>query len=245
MYSGGYADRPQAVTESLIRHQYSTEPLILEAADWSSCPPPKSEVRHRKLIAMHPLPPPHGADDPTTGALRIVTVPTPPGGLLGLCHCPGRCGPDRLGREWRRDLAEDLGAIEAWGAKIVVTLIESQEFVTLGVPSFAQSVRGYAFDWHHVPVPDMRPPQAQALQAWQKSGPEVLAALRRSEHVLVHCAAGLGRTGTMAAKLLVAFGVPPVEAISQVRAARPGALETAEQEAFVLDADAWSAPLRR
>ncbi len=193
----------------------------------------------------HPLHDPHGTDDPTTGALHIDMVQLPSGGTLGLCHCPGRSGTDGRGRRWRRDLADDLAAIEAWGARIVVTLIESQEFVSLGVPSFAQAVCGYAFAWRHVTIPDMRPPQAQALQAWQKSGPAVLAALRRGERVLVHCAAGLGRTGTMAAKLLVEFGVPPAEAISRVRAARPGTLETAEQEAFVLDTGAWGAPLRR
>jgi ADP-ribosyl-[dinitrogen reductase] hydrolase len=178
------------------------------------------------------------------GPLHIDMVPVPSGGILGLCHCPGRSGVDGQGRSWRRNLAEDLAAIEAWGATTVLTLIESREFASLGVPSFADAVRGYAFAWHHVPIPDMRPPEAQALQAWQASGPAVLAALRRGERVLVHCAAGLGRSGTMAAKLLVEFGVPPLEAIRRVRAARPGTLETAEQEAFVLDSDAWSAEPR-
>lgn len=171
-------------------------------------------------------------------------VQLPSGGMLGLCHCPGRSGIDGQGRRWRRDLAADLAAIDAWGATAMLTLIESREFVTLGVPSFATAVRGYRFTWHHVPIPDMRAPQAQTLQAWQESGSAVLAALRRAERVLVHCAAGLGRSGTMAAKLLVEFGVPPVEAIGRVRAARPGTLETAEQEAFVLDTGAWGSPVR-
>ena len=39
----------------------------------------------------------------------------------------------------------------------------------------------------------------------------------------------------MAAALLVHLGVEPVEAVAQVRAARPGAIETPEQLRFVLE----------
>jgi ADP-ribosyl-[dinitrogen reductase] hydrolase len=38
----------------------------------------------------------------------------------------------------------------------------------------------------------------------------------------------------VAAQLLVELGVPPQEAIERVRAARPGSIETAEQERYVL-----------
>ena len=45
---------------------------------------------------------------------------------------------------------------------------------------------------------------------------------------------GLGRTGTIASRLLVEFGTPPDEAIRQVRAARRGAVQTIQQERYVL-----------
>jgi len=51
--------------------------------------------------------------------------------------------------------------------------------------------------------------------------------------VAVHCRAGLGRSGLVAACLLVHLGASAETAISCVRAARPGAIETPEQEAFV------------
>jgi protein-tyrosine phosphatase len=60
---------------------------------------------------------------------------------------------------------------------------------------------------------------------------EILA--RRS--VLVHCGAGLGRTGTILAAFLVAEGVEAGEAIRRVRDARPGAIETFDQEKCIYD----------
>lgn len=181
---------------------------------------------------------------PTTGPLRIDGLTLPQGGVLGMCHCPGRNGIDAQGRVWRRDLRADLDSIEAWGASILLTLVEAREFATLGVPEFAAASRGRRFAWHHVPVPDMQPPQPASLLAWQVSGTAVADALHQGQRVVVHCAAGLGRTGTIAALLLTTFGAAPAQAILRVRAARPGTLETAEQEAFVHAPRAWRLPAR-
>ena len=179
---------------------------------------------------------------PYADPLHIDEIALPGGGVMGLTHCPGRNGIDGKGRRWQRVLAEDLVAIDHWGATTLLTLLESSEFAKLGVPGFADAVRFHRFDWRHVPIPDMRPPQAETLDAWRSSGPAVLGALQRGERVLIHCAAGLGRSDTMAAKVLVEFGASPQEAIARVRAARPGTIETPEQEAFVLNSGALRLP---
>ena len=49
----------------------------------------------------------------------------------------------------------------------------------------------------------------------------------------VHCTAGLGRSGTMAAAYLVANGRSADEAITHVRDLRPGSIETPAQEEAV------------
>ncbi|MDP7292161.1 MAG: hypothetical protein QF497_08015, partial [Verrucomicrobiota bacterium] len=54
------------------------------------------------------------------------------------------------------------------------------------------------------------------------------------ESIVLHCKGGLGRTGTIAARLLVELGMTPGNAILAVREARPGAIETSAQETYVL-----------
>jgi hypothetical protein len=53
------------------------------------------------------------------------------------------------------------------------------------------------------------------------------------ENILIHCKGGLGRAGMISGRLLVELGESPYEAIAKVRAARPGAIDTAAQENWV------------
>jgi len=82
----------------------------------------------------------------------------------------------------------------------------------------------------HLPVADFTPPSQEQLRAGVAAIRESLAAGKR---VAVHCGAGLGRTGTLLATYLVSAGVTAEAAISQVRQARPGSIETPAQEAAV------------
>ena len=60
------------------------------------------------------------------------------------------------------------------------------------------------------------------------------ARLDAGRHVCVHCMGGLGRTGAVAAAVLVDRGLDAEAAIAEVRRVRsPRAVETAVQEMFV------------
>lgn len=167
------------------------------------------------------------------GDLRIDEVTLPGGGRLGMCHFPGRQGADSQGRQWQRHVDDDLQAITRWGADAVVSLVESAEFATYGVPDLGQRIQALGLAWYHLPIVDMGVPAQLPWLSAQGQGAAVMDRLRRGQRVVFHCAAGLGRTGTMAAAALVALGQKPEAAIDCVRRARPGTLETTAQEDFV------------
>jgi atypical dual specificity phosphatase len=82
----------------------------------------------------------------------------------------------------------------------------------------------------HLPVHNSDAPTQAQLDRGIAAIREALAAGRR---VAVHCGAGLGRSGTLLAAYLVSEGRGAEEAIQRVRAARPGSIETLQQEAAV------------
>lgn len=93
----------------------------------------------------------------------------------------------------------------------------------------------------HVPIADFTAPAPAQVEQAVAAIDRFLAAGRPTA---VHCGAGLGRTGTILACYLVARGAPAAEAIARVRAARPGSIETAEQEAAVSAYERYRATAR-
>ena len=61
------------------------------------------------------------------------------------------------------------------------------------------------------------------------------AELASGRNVTVHCKGGLGRSGLVAACLLVRTGLGPDDAIDVVRTHRPGSIQTSSQEVYVRD----------
>ncbi len=167
--------------------------------------------------------------------LRIASVtPGECHGRIGITLCPGKTDPDGMSRHHARNLEADLDAIAHWGATAVVSLITDEEFDGLSVRDLPEAVRDRHMEWLHAPIPDGCPPGRDFEDEWTSAGEPMRDRLRLGFDVLVHCRGGLGRAGTVAARLLVELGASPDEAISRVRDAQsPHAIQTAAQEAHV------------
>ncbi len=156
-------------------------------------------------------------------------------GRIGITLCPGKKGESCFGRPWARDLDLDMNAVAAWGGDAVLTLIEDHEFELLSVPSLGEAVQARGMAWYRFPIRDVDVPTPEAMQHWRTLSPRLHQILERGGRLVIHCRGGLGRAGTVAALMLVERGRPASEAIATVRAARPGAIETAEQECWLRD----------
>jgi ADP-ribosyl-[dinitrogen reductase] hydrolase len=169
-----------------------------------------------------------------TDPLPIGEVPVPgTGGTIGMTYCPGKKDPHVKTGAWLRDLALDVAAIRGWGAEIVVTLLESHELDLLEVRRLPEEVAAEGMRWLHLPIRDGSIPEEGFELQWRTQEPDIHATLERGGRVLVHCRGGLGRTGLVAARILIEFGMTPLNAILAVRQVRQRAIETTEQEAYV------------
>lgn len=170
--------------------------------------------------------------------LRIDAVTVPgTAGLIGMTICPGKDEYSGLGippGPWKRDLDLDLQVIHDWQARALVSLIEEFEFELLSVPELPEKTRALDIRWFHLPIVDVWVPDRIFEEEWETAGEELRQILREGGKIVLHCRGGLGRTGTIAARMLVEFGIEPRKAIRRVRAARSGTIQTREQEEYVL-----------
>ena len=142
-------------------------------------------------------------------------------GLIGITACPGR-----------KDLVLDLAVMQSWGAEILISLIEPAEYAALGIEKMPDTIPA-GMRYLQLPIPDGSIPDSAWELRWIRESPSIHSVLDRGGRVCVHCMGGLGRSGLVTARLLIEFGIPSEQAIRMVRAARPGAIETPEQEAYV------------
>lgn len=125
----------------------------------------------------------------------------------------------RLAALARPESGDDLHWLRRNGIDVLVSLTES--------PLPRQWVNDAGVLAVSVPVPDMEPPSDRQFD-------HILTTIRKAHAtnmgVAIHCAAGLGRTGTVLAAYFVTTGLSAREALVKVRDLRPGSVETAEQE---------------
>ena len=151
----------------------------------------------------------HWADGPWPGRLALAARPR--------------------GGDW---LADEIANWHRSGVDTVLSLLSPDEEQILGLANEADMVKAQNMDFISLPIPDRQVPSSET---------EVATALERlnvklsaGKNVVVHCRQGVGRTGLIAACLLVTKGLNPSAAVDSISAARGVAVpETREQRQWI------------
>lgn len=133
-------------------------------------------------------------------------------GVLAGCAHPARTG----------NTAAALRELYGRGIRSIVSLDEE------GLPKGLVAEQGMKH--LHLPIDDFSPP---TLDQASRFVDFVRAERQQGRPVAAHCAAGIGRTGTMLSCYMVSQGMDAGAAIAHVRRLRPGSVETAEQREIV------------
>ncbi|GAA5218147.1 tyrosine-protein phosphatase [Corallincola platygyrae] len=142
-------------------------------------------------------------------------------GKIGLHPCPGkRDGSD----DYSAMMEQDLQQLLYWGAEAVVTLVEPEELEKHNVADLGDKVVKCDMQWFHLPVPDVGLQDDAFDERWPAVSKRLNALLDGGANVTFHCRGGTGRTGFIAARLMIERGMDKHEVEKLVQAARPGAL---------------------
>lgn len=145
-------------------------------------------------------------------------------GKVGLTIAPGR-------RDMNRNLIRDIEVIQNSKTDIILCLLTFEEMKQYGIDDLLAQYKKSNLSVKHQPIIDGKitsVSETRELIQWLNSQ------LNQGKNILIHCAGGLGRAGSIAACFLKAQGYSAEEAINMVRKSRsPRAIETSLQENFI------------
>jgi protein-tyrosine phosphatase len=139
---------------------------------------------------------------------RPVPLPEPVVGALWLHAMPGRREP------WEKFLAE----ARRTRLTLLVCLTPRHELASLS-PAYDKALRQGTLPmrWLQLPMQDLG--LADNFDLFQAGIENIAQGVTSGDVALLHCAAGIGRTGTAAACLLKRLGLPREQALQRIRAA--------------------------
>lgn len=133
------------------------------------------------------------------------------------------------GGEW---LGDEMARWKREGIDSVLSLLTAEEEREMDLASEAREAEAQGLQFSSFPIPDRQVPNSEGKLV------EVLdklnSTLSAGKSVLIHCRQGIGRTGLVAACLLVRTGMSPGAAVEKISMARGLSIpETEEQREWI------------
>lgn len=137
------------------------------------------------------------------------------GAGLILTPCPGTKGVE---------LTTALAQLITAGAAAVITLMPDAEMASNAVTNMADLCSELGLQWFHLPIEDDHAPEEEFAVAWSAQRRAVHQLLDDGQKIAIHCKGGSGRTGLVAAQILVERGNSLAAATAAIKSIRPNAL---------------------
>jgi protein-tyrosine phosphatase len=133
------------------------------------------------------------------------------------------------GGDW---LEDEMADWRRAGVDTVLSLLTQEEEQDLELKEEARAAKARGMKFLALPIPDRQvPPSESEVSATLD---RIDAELSAGKNVVVHCRQGVGRTGLIAACLLIAKGQTPTSAVDTLSAARGNPVpETDEQRRWI------------
>lgn len=132
--------------------------------------------------------------------------------------------------EW---LEDELASIASIGIDRVVSLLEPSEAEEIGLAAEALHCKAVGMEFFSFPIADRGVPSS--LPEFSAFTNMLYETIGQGINTVVHCRAGIGRTGIVAAGVLLQAGFDPDEAFEHISKARGMAVpDTEEQRGWII-----------
>lgn len=126
---------------------------------------------------------------------------------------------------------EDLIHVQKQGVDTILSMLQQDEAQGLGLGNEPDLCNALGMRYMSRPIEDMQLPIATEFQRCIDGVAQILF---HGGHIAIHCRAGIGRSGMVAATVLGLFDHTAAQAIERVSQARGTRVpDTAEQAAFI------------
>ena len=113
-------------------------------------------------------------------------------------------------------VAEAVATLKDAGAQALITLMPEDELARFAAESLPDQCATQGLEWFHLPVEDDHAPDERFATAFATQKQTLLSLLEQQGTLAIHCRGGSGRTGFMAAILLLESGMDRDEVVRQV-----------------------------
>ena len=147
------------------------------------------------------------------------------GAKLIFTPCPGTKGVS---------IVDSLKSLKEAGAQAVITMMTMAELTEKQADTLPALCAELRMDWYHLPVEDSCAPEAPFAQAFAQQKAILLGLVESGATMVIHCHGGSGRTGMMAAILMLELGYAPAQVKSQIQLIRPKSLTSPVQVNYLI-----------